>query len=328
MRRQALERLVASAAAGLAAPATLAFELPPDTGDPVETLDLWPNGPPGGDAVTVRTEIVERENPWKLRDRIIRCVRTPRLTVFRAVGRPRGALLLLPGGGYTHVVIDKEGFEIARWFASQGFTTFVLFYRLPADGWSAGPDAPLQDAQRALRLIRSRASEWHLEPGRLGIVGFSAGGHLAARMAGRHSLRTYEPVDEADRTSARPDAVAMLYPVITLEGAAAHAGSRENLLGRSPPSDRSREYSGQTGVGTGTPPSFLLHAADDTAVPLDNSLLMYGALRAAGVPTELHVFAEGGHGFGLRAVANRPVAVWPALLRDWAVRCFEQESVR
>jgi acetyl esterase/lipase len=328
VRRRTLERLLASATAALTAPAALSLDLPADTGDPAEVLELWPDGPPGGDVVTVKPEIVERENPWKLRDRVIRFVRSPSLIVFRAVGRPKGAFLLLPGGGYKHVVIDKEGFETARWFASEGFTTFVLFYRLPGDGWSAGPDAPLQDAQRALSLIRSRASEWHLEPGRLGVAGFSAGGHLAARTATRHALRSYEPVDQTDQISARPDVAAMLYPVITLEGTAAHAGSRDCLLGLSPSPARVREYPAQIGVGTDTPPSFLLHAADDTAVPLENSLLMHGALRDAGVPTDLHVFTEGGHGFGLRGVADRPVAAWPALLRDWALRNFERGSAR
>lgn len=332
LRRQALQQLVASASTVLAAPAVVAAGATPggytvephaDEGDPKEVVELWPDGAPGGDAVTTMTEIIERENAAKLRDRIIRHVRSPRMTVFRAAGRPKGALLLLPGGGYQHVVIDKEGFETARWFASQGFTCFVLFYRLPGDGWAAGPNAPLQDAQRALRVIRSRAAEWRLPSARLGLAGFSAGGHLAARTAALHAMRSYEPVDAADSASARPDFAALLYPVITMEGTTAHAGSREYLLGQAPSLAQMREFSAQTSVTGAMPPAFLLHAADDPAVPLENSLLMHAALRASGIPTDLHVFAKGGHGFGLRGVGERPVSAWPTLLRDWALRCFE-----
>jgi acetyl esterase/lipase len=328
-RRRVLGGLVATASATAWSPARAHGPgLPPDTRDPDEVLEIWPGDPPGGEAVTVQPEVVDRDNPWKLRDRAIRYVRRPTLTVFRAAGRPRGAFLLLPGGGYRHVVVDKEGFETARWLALEGFTTFVLFYRLPGDGWAAGPDAPLQDSQRALRIIRARAANWGIDPRRIGVIGFSAGGHLAARTATCHALRTYEPVDAADGRSARPDIAAMMYPVITLEGTATHAGSRDFLVGVDPSPERLRAYSAQTSVGTDTPPSFLLHAADDASVPLDNALLMYAALRAAGVATDLHVFSEGGHGFGLRAVSGKPVAIWPELLRDWAIRSFEKGDTR
>ncbi len=146
-----------------------------------------PGLPPGGVPAGLSEEIVERPNDLGLRDRIVRHVTRPRITVFRPAGRPRGALLLLPGGGYRHVVVDKEGFETARWFAARGLAVFVLFYRLPADGWAGGPDAPLQDAQRAMRVIRSRAATWDLDAAQLGVIGFSAGGHLAALLACRHA---------------------------------------------------------------------------------------------------------------------------------------------
>ena len=328
-RRQAIGSLLAAASLGAWGTAgARELTVPPDTGDPEEVLELWPQGPPGADGVSVQPEIVDRDNPWQLRDRAMRFVRQPTLTVFRAAGRARGAFVLLPGGGYRHVVVDKEGFETARWLALEGFTVFVLFYRLPGDGWAAGPDAPLQDSQRALRLVRSRAATWGLDPARIGVIGFSAGGHLAARTATRHALRTYEPGDAADGASARPDIAAMVYPVITLEGPATHAGSRHFLLGEDPSPERLQAYSAQSKVGPDTPPSFLLHAADDASVPLENSLLMHAALRAAGVTTDLHVFSEGGHGFGLRAVSGKPVASWPELLRDWAVRSFEKGESR
>lgn len=321
-RRKALEKLVASATVFVAGSPAAALDLPADTGDPREVVDLWPGPPPGATGLSVVEEIIERDNPAKLRDRIIRHVRRPRFTVFRARGKPRGAFLVLPGGGYRHVVIDKEGFETARWLASEGFTAFVLFYRLPGDGWSAGPDAPLQDAQRALRLLRARAGDWQVDPAQIGVLGFSAGGHLAARTAAGYALRCYGPVDAADGVSARPDLAALMYPVITLEGPAAHAGSRECLLGPEQSQARLREYSAQNMVGPNTPPSFLVHAGDDVAVPLENSLVMYSALRSAGVDADLHVFQQGGHGFGLRGVGNRPLAAWPGLLRDWAMSRF------
>jgi acetyl esterase/lipase len=296
------------------------------TPDPPEVLRLWPGAPPGSDSVEVREETIERPNPAGLRDRIVRGVRDPRVTVFRPRGRPRGALLLLPGGGYRHVVVDKEGFETARWLAERGIAVFVLFYRLPADGWSAGPDAPLQDAQRAMRLLRSRASTWDLDPRRLGVIGFSAGGHLAARLACSFSRPTYADVDAADGLSSRPALAGLMYPVIAMDLPAAHAGSREQMLGPTPSADRVREYSADTAVGPDTPPTFILHAGDDTSVPVENSQRMAAALRAAGVPVDLHVFAVGGHGFGLRAVAGKPVAAWPSLFLDWLDWQFTHRS--
>jgi acetyl esterase/lipase len=294
--------------------------------DPAEVFDLWPTTPPGGVPPGLAEEVVERPNDRGLRDRIIRHVARPRITVFRSAPPPRGALLLLPGGGYRHVVVDKEGFETARWLAARGLVVFVLFYRLPADGWAGGADAPLEDTQRAMRVIRARAATWGLDPTRLGVVGFSAGGHLAAQLACRHALVTYAEVDLADRGPARPDAAALIYPVIAMDDPAAHAGSREQLLGPAPSVERIRAYSADRMVSPSVPPTFILHAADDAAVPLENSLRMAAALRAAAVPVELHVFATGGHGFGLRHVGDQPVAAWPGLLLRWLEQQYTHRS--
>jgi acetyl esterase/lipase len=287
---------------------------------PGEPSVLWPAGPPGGANVTVAETIVERDNEWGLRDRAVRGVRRPTLTPFRAPQPARGTLLLIPGGGYKHVVVDKEGVETAQWFAQRGFDAHVLLYRLPYDGWDAGPDAPLQDAQRAVRVLRAQARVAGRDPQRVAVLGFSAGGHLAARLATRHGIESYAALDGADRESARPALAALAYPVIDLQGTDVHAGSREHLLGASPSPQRLREYSAQHAVGPDTPPTFLLHANDDVSVPASNSLLMLAALRAADVPTELHLFAEGGHGFGLRGIAGKPVAAWPELLLAWLER--------
>lgn len=336
-RRTALQGMLAAAGAGapltaapLPAPAALdavAGRSPTATAeDPREMFDIWPASPPGGVPAGLTEELVERPNDLGLRDRIVRHVTRPRVTVFRPQGRPRGALLLLPGGGYRHVVVDKEGFETARWLATHGLVVFVLFYRLPADGWAAGPDAPLQDAQRAMRVIRSRAAAWGLDTARLGVIGFSAGGHLAARVACRHAAPVHAAGDAADRASARPDTAALIYPVIALDDPSAHAGSREQLLGAAPEAARVRAYSADTLVPPDAPPTFILHAADDASVPLENALRMAAALRSAGVPVDLHVFSAGGHGFGLRHVGDRPVAAWPDLLLRWLDWQLERRS--
>lgn len=321
-RRRVLQGLVGAtvAATSDATPLQQALAAPSPAIQPGEPLPLWPTGPPGGAQVTVAETVVERANPWGLRDRAVRGVRHPTLTPFLARTPARGTVLLIPGGGYKHVVVDKEGFETAQWFAQRGFDAQVLLYRLPADGWDAGPDAPLQDAQRALRLLRAQARMAGRDAQRVAVLGFSAGGHLAARLATRHAFASYAAEDAVDRESARPALAALVYPVIDLQGTEVHAGSREHLLGAAPSAQRLREYSAQHAVGADSPPAFLLHANDDLAVPPSNSLQMLAALRGAGVPAEFHLFAEGGHGFGLRGIEGKPVAAWPELLLAWLLR--------
>ena len=320
-RRTLFRGAAAATLAALALPAAAgAQELQDIPADPAEVFDLWPGRPPGGETVTVVEEVVERENPYRLRDRAVRFVTRPTLSVFRPAKPNGAAVLIVPGGGYAHVVVDKEGFETARWLAARGVTVFVLLYRLPHHGWAAGPDTPLQDAQRALRLIRARAGAYGLDPARVAVQGFSAGGHLAASLATRFDRRVYEPVDEADAVSARPDLAGLVYPVISLRAATSHPGSRTNMLGEAPAPEREEAYSAETAVTAATPPTFILHATDDTAVPVENSLLMYAALRKAAVPVELHVFEEGGHGFGLRGIEGKPVRAWPQLFLDWTAK--------
>ncbi|MBU1325457.1 MAG: alpha/beta hydrolase [Alphaproteobacteria bacterium] len=294
-------------AAGLTA-ASPAVARPPD-----EDWPLWPAGVPGRDRVALVPEIVERATDPAFHDRI--AVRTidPLLTVVRP-DRPNGAsLLLIPGGGYRWAVVDKEGLDCARVFADAGVTCFVLRYRLPGDGWPAGPAVALQDAQRAMRLIRSRAAGLGLDPARVAVLGASAGGHLAGCLtASTHPA--YESVDAADELGWRPDLTALLYPVVTLRDPFAHAGSRGRLLGDAPTADQVAAWSLESLDWRGAPPTFLLHAMDDAAVPVDNSLMLLATLRAAGVPAEAHLFEEGGHGFGIRLIAGRPAAVWPDLL--------------
>jgi acetyl esterase/lipase len=287
--------------------------------DPTEIIRLWPSAVPGGERVTVTPQVTERSTDPAFHDRFARYTTDPILTVLRP-DRPNGAsLLLIPGGGYRWAVVDKEGLDCARVFAAAGVTCFVLRYRLPADGWAAGPDAPLQDAQRALRLVRAQAVAHGLDPARVAVLGASAGGHLAGMLTARADV-TYAAVDEADAVSHRPDLSILLYPVATMADPHVHAGSRRELLGETPTPEAIDRYSLEQMDWTGRPPTFLLHAMDDASVPVANSLQLLATLRAAGVPCEAHLFQEGGHGFGIRLIADRPAAAWPHLALAWAAR--------
>ena len=288
--------------------------------DPSETIRLWPRRAPGGARVTATPLVTERSTSPDFHDRIAVHTRDPLMMVYRPE-RPNGAaLLLIPGGGYRWAVIDKEGTEIAAPFARAGITCFVLRYRLPADGWAAGPDAPLQDAQRAMRLIRARAAAFGIDPRRIGVLGASAGGHLAAALSTGFGRRVYDPADQADAVSSRPDFTVLLYPVITMADPHVHAGSRTELLGPTPSVESIAAHSPDRRVGADAPPTFLVHAYDDASVPVENAFLFSEALRAARVPVETHLFEEGGHGFGIRLAAGKPAAQWPTLFLAWARR--------
>jgi acetyl esterase/lipase len=304
-----------------AAPATV--PVPEPGGD---TILLWPGGTPGGAHVTVQEAIVERSPEGAVRDRFVEHVTRPQLTLFAPKGVYNGiTLLIVPGGGYVRVVIDKEGFETAQWFAERGFACAVLRYRMPADGWAAGADAPIHDAMRAMRLLRSRPIQGTRASSQVGVVGFSAGGHVVARLITEPAL-SYERHDAADELSARPDFAVLMYPVIATSGEFAHPGSAKQLLAAGVAPAELPRYSPQLQVDARTPPTLLVHAADDATVPVENSLLMYAALRKAGVRSELHVFDRGGHGFGLRSIAGKDVAAWPTLVQNWALGNAEHKD--
>ena len=181
--------------------------------EPDETIDLWPKGAPGAPAKPLIETIEERSKEKALTDRAAMGIRRPRLVVFRARIPNGSAVLVAPGGGYARVVVDKEGYELGRWLAARGFTLFVLFYRLPGEGWAAGPNVALADAQRAVRVIRSLARDYGLYPERIAAMGFSAGGHVCGDLATRFDVPIYAPVDSADRLGARPDVAALIYAV-------------------------------------------------------------------------------------------------------------------
>jgi acetyl esterase/lipase len=311
-RRQVI---LAGTMASLAPPA-LAAERRPGAEPGDATLELWPGGAPGAERVTEREELIERLPDGPMRDRFAQHVTRPLITLFEPKGKPNGiTLLIVPGGGYVRVVIDKEGFEAAEWFAARGFSAAVLRYRLPADGWASGADVPVHDAMRALRLLRGAQKTM---PTRLGVIGFSAGGHLSARLLTEAGL-SYARRDAIDDLSARPDFGVLMYPVIATTGAFAHAGSVQQLRDAGVADADLSRFSPHLNVSAQTPPTLLVHAGDDGGVPVENSLLMYDALRKARVRSELHVFDRGGHGFGLRNVAGKDVAAWPTLVEAWAL---------
>lgn len=298
--------------------ATAASPAAADASDPTETVRIWPGRPPGAPTPPPLEAITDRIATSGFQDRYVTGIATPLMTVFRPA-RPSGAAaLLIPGGGYIRVVVDKEGFEVARRLNNAGVTCFVLRYRLPTDGWTDRADCALQDAQRAMRLIRAGAANFGVDPSRVCAMGFSAGGHVAASLATGHARATYAPVDAADALSARPDLSALLYPVIDMAPPNAHAGSREALLGPAPSPAQEHAASPHRHVTTDTPPTFLAHAADDPSVPVDNTLGYLAALRAARVRAEAHIFEEGGHGFGIRLARGKPCAAWPDLFLAWA----------
>ena len=249
---------------------------------------------------------------------LFRSISRPYLTIHRPAKPDGRALLITPGGGYQRVVVDKEGGELAPLLVAQGFTIFVLTYRLPGEVPQHGPTVALQDAQRAMRLIRHRAKSFHIDGDRLGIMGFSAGGHVAATLGTKFDEMVYEPVDVADGMSARPGKLALIYPVIDM-GGAAHTGSRDRMLGPNPSQAEVERFSADRNVTAATPSTFLLHACDDMAVPVENSLLFHAACRKVGVEVEMHLYARGGHGFGHggRITADNPLRRWPELFTEW-----------
>jgi acetyl esterase/lipase len=286
--------------------------------DPINTIDLWPGGAPGVPKVLPVETVNERSTDPQMTDRAVFGIARPRMVVFRPIVPNGSAMLIAPGGGYRWVVVDKEGYELGRWLAARGVTVFVLFYRLPGEGWSAGPDTVLQDMQRAIRLIRHRADRYAIDPERVGAMGFSAGGHACADLAARFAQAAYRAVDAADKLSARPKIAAPIFPVISMSAPNAHAGSRAKLLGPLPTPGMEQAHSPHLNIPADAPPHFILHAEDDDVVPVENSLLLRAALRAKSIAVETHLFTHGGHGFGLKKAMGKPVAAWPDLFLTWS----------
>lgn len=291
--------------------------VPPDSTN-AETIALWSGAPPDvGIVMPVPKTIEQSADPGAFHNRVLDGIAEPVLHVVRPARPDGSALLIVPGGGYLEIWIDNEGFDVAAEFAAAGVTCFVLVYRLPSEGWLEGRDVPLQDAQRAIRLIRANASRFGVDPARVGAIGFSAGGHLVATVATRFAASVYDRRDDADVLNARPDFTALFYPVITMMPPFAHEASREELLGATPSGTLRAAYSCEKLVRADTPPGFLAAALDDDFVAPENTIEFLTALRTAHVPAECHLFERGGHGFGIRGASGLPAANWPELFLKW-----------
>ena len=277
-----------------------------------ETIPLWDEAPPEGGFAP--TPVPADAPPGFFRN-----VATPLLHVFRPRHGNGCAVLLIPGGAYTFIVGTHEGGDTAEALALRGYTVFVLIHRLPGEGWHHRSIVPLQDAQRAMRIIRARASRYAIVPAHVAVLGYSAGGHLAASLATAYAEPTYAPRDSADSLDARPCAAGLIYPVITLMPPLTNTQTARSLLGDAPDAALIDQRSPDRHVDAATPPAFLAHALDDTAVPPENSLQMLAALRKAKVPAEAHFFEHGGHGFGL-GTPGTSNALWPALFDAWLGR--------
>lgn len=246
---------------------------------------------------------------------IVSKVSVPTLTVFIAPKKKAtgAAVIICPGGGYTNLAMGYEGTEVAERFNEAGISAFVLKYRIPSDSTMINRElGPLEDAQRALLIVRSRSLEWGIDPKRIGIMGFSAGGHLAST-AGTHFEKSY--IANPDQINLRPDFLVLIYPVISFNPAIAHLGSEHNLLGPNPSEEKIWQYSNELQVTNKTPPSFLVHAKDDNVVPYQNSLVFAEALRKNHVQVEVYLYEKGGHGFGMTNKTSNQT--WMDLLINW-----------
>lgn len=285
-----------------------------------ELIELWPGTPPGGTGAPIVRKIADQSKDTATLDRWVTGIARPVLVVRRPA-RPNGAaMLVLPGGGYAFLSYDNEGTSQAAWLNARGITAFILLYRLPGEGWQRRQDVPLQDAQRAMRIIRAKAVQLGVANDRVGVLGFSAGGHLAGSLATRHGEMLYDPVDAADRQDARPDVAGLVYPVISLDAPFTHGGSRDMLLGDGASQEFRRARSVERRVDAATPPVFLVHASDDGLVPSGNSIAMFQAMETAKRPVALHIFEDGGHGFGVRLPRTMQAHAWPDLFTTFAAR--------
>ncbi|QLE02301.1 alpha/beta hydrolase [Galbibacter sp. BG1] len=227
------------------------------------------------------------------------------------------AVIICPGGGYHILAYDWEGTDIAKWYNSKGYAAFVLKYRLPiANTVINKNEVPLQDAKRAIQIVRKNAVAWGLKEDGIGVMGFSAGGHLASTLGTHFNQDTKIPNDPYKDISARPDFMVLVYPVITMKDSSTHSGSKNALLGENPSEELIKRYSNELQVTPDTPPTFLVHSQDDIGVSVENSLLFYKALKEKNVPSEMHLYPKGGHGFGL-ALSNDHLKTWPDRLFEW-----------
>ncbi len=276
-------------------------------------MKLWPDGVPGSIKNESYTEISAITDGT---ESLFEKVTDPSIYVFLppAEKTTGTAVLICPGGGYSVLAFNHEGIAIAKWLNDKGIAGIILKYRLPSDMIMKDKSiGPLQDAQEAIRIIRRNASGWKINPRKVGIIGFSAGGHLASTLSTHYAEKVYEV---SDTTSARPDFSILIYPVISFDAGFTHAGSRKNLIGDNPSEDAIKRFSNELHISDKTPPAFLVHSSDDKAVPVKNSIVYFEGLINYNIPAELHVFQKGGHGYGL-SIDSGTQSSWPVLCQKW-----------
>lgn len=278
------------------------------------TLPLWPAGKVPNFHST--NEVEKRDTTETIH---IRMVQAPDITVYmpskrNATGQ---AVIICPGGGYGTLSFSWEGTDVAKLLNSKGITAIVLKYRLPNAKSNVVPNlSPLMDAKRAMRMVRYNSAKWNINKNKVGIMGFSAGGHLASTLGTHYDEGDPASKDSIEQFSSRPDFMVLVYPVISMNKPIMHAGSRNNLIGNTPTEDLAKLYSNELQVTKQTPPTFLVHATDDKSVPVENSLLFFQALKDNGIPAEMHIYPVGGHGFGL-ALGKGYLETWTERLVDW-----------
>lgn len=276
-----------------------------------ETIPLWPEGKVPHFKSSDIQEKSKTDAQGILR---ISGVTVPTLTAYIA---PRekatgAAVMICPGGGYGILAASHEGSDFAKWFNDRGISAFVLKYRLPNEkGMEHQHEVPLMDAMQGMQLIRQSAAKWNIDADKIGVMGFSAGGHLAA------TLSTHYNMGPKANASAKPNFSILIYPVISLTPELAHGGSRDNLLGPEKSDELIRYYSNELQVSDQTPPAFLVHAMDDNGVPVENSIAYYLALKKQKIPAEMHLYPKGGHGYGMRTEGKGSLANWPAAMEGW-----------
>jgi len=282
----------------------------------VNTIPVWNQSIPGAIKASdyLEKEVIKDEELQSTSQ-----VSVPTLALYlpKKETANQSAVLIFPGGGYSHLAMHKEGKKVALWLNSLGITAFVLKYRLPTDRVMKDKTiGPLQDAQEAIRTIRRNAKEWNIDPAKIGVLGFSAGGHLASTLATHYLDRVYD----ADATSARPDFSILIYPVISMEDGITHNGSKVSLLGQNASKEFTEKYSNEKQIDANTPKTFIAHSTDDKVVPVENSINYYMNLKKYNVPVEMHLYENGGHGFGLGTKGTH--TDWPKACEKWLTENF------
>ena len=276
-------------------------------------IKLWPNGIPGSKVDTSYKETTIYTDNNKPR---VAKVTDPEILIYFPDKKVANgtAVIICPGGSYSRLAIDHEGWDVAKWLNSYGVVGIVLKYRLPSDRIMENKTiGPLQDVQEAIRTVRRHSSEWGIKPNRIGIMGFSAGGHLAGTASTLCNEKVYPLTDS---TSARPDFSLLIYGVLSMQDFT-HKGSRVNLLGENPSQELIDRFSNELNVNAKTPPAFIVHCQDDKAVPIENSIRYYQALTKYHIPAELHIYEQGGHGYGLATDRKSTESTWPDACISW-----------